>query len=852
MWQKVAPAVGAALFGVAVWVLARELDRIGFASLTASLAAVPRGSLAAALALTVLDYIVLTCNDQLAFTYARVQVNRARIALASFIGYAVSNSVGLALLSGTSARYRFYSRWGVTPSELSRIVTFYSGTFWVGLLLIGGASLAFAPSAGLDSVIARPLTLGAGILGLTAVAAYVVLCLRRTEPIRVRRFEIALPGRSLMIAQLVVSTLDWLLAASIIYALLPAPRPSLLTVTGAFAASQLVALASHVPGGLGVFEGMMFLILDDNVGPSGLAPALFLFRAIYYLLPLVVALVALLVDEARERRDHLSRWTGACHAVAVWAAPRILAVFTFASGALLLFSGATPAIPERISWLSRLVPLPLVELSHFAASLTGLALLLLSEAIAQRIDAAFYVTSVALAVGSVASLLRGAEYEEATVLALVLAGLLAARRHFTRRASLLEYPLSARWLGGVLTVVGASIWLGFFAYRHVGYANDLWWQFTVNGDAPRFLRASVAVTIAALVVAARQLLSPALPRHHELDVAATQEIDRVIAQQPRTLPYLAYLGDKSVLWNDTRTAFLMYAVRGRSCVALSDPVGPSGAARELVPRFLEICHQAALTPVFYEATGDMLEAFADHGLSVVKIGEEARVRLDTFTVSGNAHKSLRSSINRVEREGFTFRVAPPAEVDALLPELQDISDDWLERKGTAEKGFSLGYFNERYLRRFPVALIERDGRIEAFANLWPGPGRVELSADMMRYRASAPPGVMDTLFVRVATWGQAEAYLWFNLGMAPLSGIPSPAYGTTWNRLGQFVFRHGEAFYHFQGLRAYKQKFDPEWRPRYLAYPGGLALARVIGDVTALVAGGYRRLFVRRTGRRAA
>ena len=851
MWQKLAPFVGAALFGIAVWVLGRELDRIGFAALTASLASVPRGSLALALGLTALDYFVLTCNDQLAFTYARVQVNRARIALASFIGYAVSNNVGLALLSGASARYRFYSRWGVTPGELSRIVTFYSGTFWVGLLLIGGASLAFAPSAGLNSVIPRPVTLGAGLVGLATVAAYVVLCLRRTGPIRIRRFEVVLPGRSLMAAQLVVSTLDWLLAAAIVYALLPEPRPPLLTVTGAFAAAQLVALASHVPGGLGVFEGMMFLILDGNVAPSGLAPALFLFRVIYYLLPLAAALVTLLVDEARERRHHLTRWTGACHAVAVWAAPRILAVFTFASGALLLFSGATPAIPQRISWVAGLIPLPLVEASHFMASLTGLVLLLLSEAIAQRIDAAFYVTSAALAVGSLTSLLKGGDYEEATVLALVLAALVAARRHFTRRASLLEHPLSRGWLAAMLTVVGASVWLGFFAYRHVGYGNDLWWQFAIHGDAPRFLRASVAVTIVAFIVAVRQLLSPALPRHRGLDLEATRDIDRVVAQQPRTLPYLVYTGDKAILWNDPRTAFLMYAVRGRSCVALADPVGPPDAAKELLPRFLDICHQAALTPVFYEATADMLPSFADHGLAIVKIGEEARVRLETFSISGNSHKSLRSSLNRVDREGYTFRVAPATEVASLLPQLQDISDDWLERKGTAEKGFSLGYFNDAYLRRFPVAVIEREGRVEAFANLWPGPGRVELSPDLMRYRASAPPGVMDALFVRMMMWGRDQGYQWFNLGMAPLSGIPMQAHGATWNRLGQFVFRHGEAFYHFQGLRAYKAKFDPEWQARYLAYPGGLALARVIGDVTALIAGGYRRLFLR-VSRRAA
>lgn len=92
--------------------------------------------------------------------------------------------------------------------------------------------------------------------------------------------------------------------------------------------------------------------------------------------------------------------------------PAILSAFTFASGVVLLFSGATPAIPARVAWLSRVMPLPLVEVSHFAASLIGLLLLLLSRAIARRIDAAFYITSAALAIGCAASLLKGGDYEE--------------------------------------------------------------------------------------------------------------------------------------------------------------------------------------------------------------------------------------------------------------------------------------------------------------------------------------------------------------------------------------------------------------------------------------------------------
>jgi phosphatidylglycerol lysyltransferase len=533
------------------------------------------------------------------------------------------------------------------------------------------------------------------------------------------------------------------------------------------------------------------------------------------------------------------------------AIPRSLALLTFASGAVLLFSGATPAVPARIAWLSRIMPLPVMEVSHFTASIVGLVLLLLARSIARRVDAAFYVTAGALAIGSAASLLKGADYEEATLLALVLAALVQARHHFTRRARVFESCPSSGWLVSVLIVVAAFVWLGLFSYRHVAFSTDLWWRFEFDADAPRFLRASVGVVVAALLLSVRELLRPVFPMRPGAEPPTLGDIDSAIARQPRSTANLVYLGDKSLLWNADRTAFLMYAVHGASVVALGDPVGTAEAARPLIGQFVKMCDRVGLTPVFYEASIGRLGDFADHGLTAVKIGEEARVPLQAFSLAGSAFKTLRSAINRMNREGYTFRVIDAQAVRALIPELREVSDEWLRAKGISEKGFSLGYFNAEYLERFPMALIERGGRIDAFANLWTTPAHLEISPDLMRHRADAPPGTMDALFAQVMVWGREQGYTWFNLGMAPLSGLAPPAAGRAWARFGHFVYRHGEVFYNFQGLRAYKEKFNPDWEPRYLAYPGGLRLARVLADVAALVAGGYGRIF-RRGGRRAA
>jgi phosphatidylglycerol lysyltransferase len=167
-----------------------------------------------------------------------------------------------------------------------------------------------------------------------------------------------------------------------------------------------------------------------------------------------------------------------------------------------------------------------------------------------------------------------------------------------------------------------------------------------------------------------------------------------------------------------------------------------------------------------------------------------------------------------------------------------------------EKGFSLGFYSDEYVSRFPLAVVESEGRMEAFATVWPGPDGSELSVDLMRFREDAPKNVMEALLLHLMLWGKERGYRRFNLGMAPLSGLEMSAVAPAWTRVGTFLFHRGGALYNFQGLRTYKEKFHPVWEPRYLAYPGGLALPRITADVSALVAGGYRRIFRLRGGGR--
>jgi phosphatidylglycerol lysyltransferase len=781
----------------------------------------------------------------LAFKYVGKSVPLGPLVGVSMLAYAVAHSVGFAMLSGASVRYRFYSRWGVTAEELSRIVVSYSITFWLGLLALGGFALISSPLPGLADWSGHQYVPAAGWALLLAVAGFLVATVVRRQPLRIGQWTWSLPTPRLAVAQLLLSVLDWSLAGAALYVLLPPTDLSVVSFVGAYLVAVLLGMLSHVPGGVGVFESLMVLLLAPSLTAGQLLPALVAYRAVYYLLPLTLAMVALVVDEAIERRHHVTRAGAWLRVVTREITPQVLAIFTFLSGSVLLWSGATPASPGRLDLMDRLLPLGVVEGSHLIGSVVGAGLLILSQGLARRLDAAYYLTSILMVVGMAASLLKGFDYEEATLLLFVLVALRRAHSAFDRRAAIFETPFSPAWMAALAGSLAASIWLGFFAFKHVDYSNELWWQFELHGEASRFLRASVGALVVAILVVFARLLRHAAPAITPPTPADLSDAESLIARQPTTTPNLVLLADKAVLFDESRQAFLMYGVQGRTWVAMGDPVGPEELMPELIRSFIEKCDDFGGAPAFYEIGPKHMHRYADFGFTFVKLGEEATMNLAGLSLDGGRGKRYRQAMRRLERDGCVFRVVPAADVPALLPQLRAVSDDWLRHKAGSEKGFSLGFFDEAYLRRFPVAVVEREARVLAFGNLWMGADRIELSLDLMRYAEDAPQGVMEALLVHLAVWGHAEGYQRLALGMAPLSGFEQSPVATLWSRVGAFLYEHGDAVYSFQGLRAFKDKFDPSWEPRYLAYPGGLSLPRILADTSALIAGGYRELLLK-------
>lgn len=817
VWDRLKPFCMLVVLALALYLLAGTLRKYHYHDIVRVLTSYPARTLVFAALLTGCNYLVLTGYDVLAVRSVGRSLPYRNVGFASFMSYVFSYNIGLSLFGSSTMRYRFYSLWGVDGRDIAKIVAFCVSSFWLGLCVLGGVSLWFFPLASLPGV-----SWVVGLLLVALVVAYAVACHRRLGGIHVRSFSLEFPSFPIAIRQIAVSVADWLLAASVFYVLLPKGKPAFLSCVGIFITAQLVGAVSHVPGGIGVFESMIMLSLSRMIPSDQLFGTLVAYRGMYYLGPLLVGIVAFVLHEGYELKRKFASQANARARLLAPFVPTALASAVFLCGCVLLFSVATPSVHSRLAFLNPLVPLQLLEISHFVASLIGLALLCIASGLLRRIRVAYGMTLALLAGGMVTCLLKGFDWEEAVFLGCVLLVLVPARPLFYRKAALLSYDSGLPWIAAVGTVLCLTVWIGIFSYKHVQYSGKLWWEFALEKDAPRALRASLGVGVAAAALLLRELLSP-VPRLPLLRKESCQDkLDAVLPTSTTSSGNLALLGDKYFYFSEDGTAFVMYGMVNRLLVVMGDPVGNPQAFSSLLWSFTEKTRREGVTVVWYEITQASLTVAIELGMRIFKIGESAMLDLTAFTLQGGAGRKLRPACHRMEREGYTFSVLPKEQVPGRLGEMRAVSDAWLAVRNSKEKGFSLGFFDEAYLSRFPAAIVQRNGRIVAFSNLWSSGDGKELSVDLMRAFPDAPEGCMEYLFTQCMRWGQAEGFVRFDLGMAPLSGLQASEEAPLWKKGAHFLFQKGEGSYNFQGLRSFKQKFSPTWTPVYLALPSSV------------------------------
>lgn len=852
--RNVVPVVlGLGLFGAGLWALYRLLHKVHFADVLHEMKTMPASVLGIALLTTALAYLALIGYDWWALRYLDKKLPTRAVLLGGFLGYAFGNTIGVSVISGGAVRYRIYSAYGLNAFEVAALSSYIALAMGIGLTLVGVIALGLHPAAlaGLLPFDEALIQAGAlGIAGLTLAVLFGLSFSGRT--LRVRRFEISMPSPGILVGQLIVALFDSTMAAATLYVLLPAGAPDFVTFLAIYATATMVGVLSHVPGGVGVFETVVIAAMPPDTDVGTVAAALLLFRSIYFLLPFALAFVVVSLNEARLAGGWAARVFGEVSAplrpiftAISGAVPWLVGAWALGFGLYLMAVALMPSVRPGDS--DDLVGAILLEGGALVSAVMGIVLVILSQGLLRRISGAFWLTLAALAGGIVAAILNDVDWRSAAVIAVGALILLPFRHEFHRRTTITEGVFSPAWFAMIGALAIAATLFFFFAHEAMPYSPWSLTEFARDAATPRALRAGLAGSAVLLVFTVYLALQPVRRRRRDSGIVAVEKAVPVIAAQDDPQACLALSGDKELIFAPAEDAFIMYAPQRKSWVAFGDPIGASDSFDALAWEFYEQAQKANCRPVFYEVSARHLPIWIEMGLVLHKVGEEAVVRLQDFSLGGAKFKSMRAAFNRRQREGLVLDILQPPHSDELIATLGGISDAWLGTKAGREKGFSVGRFDAAYLDNFPIAVVRRSGRIVAFANiLAPGAGRM-IGIDLMRYLPEVADGMMEFLFLSLIEHYRAAGAEEFSLGVAPLAGLSERRTARLWNRFGRLMFRHGGAFYNFEGLRAFKQKFQPEWRPRYIALPPGLSPMLAMADVAILIAGGPRGLLPRPT-----
>jgi phosphatidylglycerol lysyltransferase len=646
-----------------------------------------------------------------------------------------------------------------------------------------------------------------------------------TQPRRVgRTFGIALSAHLVDLVTLFVLFLAFHQAVS----------PGVLV--GGYSMGILFWIVAITPQGIGIVEGVMALVFTSLGVPVERATVIALaFRGLTFWLPLLIGFVLIQRVRTFGARERLHLETFSVHAVAV---------LTGLMGVINVLSAVTPSLRARLAVLDQYMPFEVRISSHLTAALAGFALLLLADGLWRRKRLAWLLTLIVLVISGVSHMLKGLDYEE-TALALGLAiWLILQRHHFHAESDRPSVWQGIRVLAAALTFTLAYGGIGFYMLdRHFSVNFGLltalrqtvvmFSQFYNPGLEPmtrfgRYFADSIYIVgMVTLGYALLMLVRPVLIRQ-PATINEREHVQGIVEAHGRTsLARFVLLEDKSYYFHPGDSV-VAYVAKGRAAVALGDPIGPRQDTAAVIKGFTEFCSHNDWYAAFYQTLPETLGLYRAQGFNALDIGSEGIVYLDRFSLEGRDSKSLRSAVNRLTRINHRAEFRSPPLTDDTMEQLQAVSDEWLAHVHGSEKHFSLGWFEDNYIRNSPVMMVMTpEGECTAFANIVTEYQANEITIDLMRHRRQVENGTMDFLFTSLFQWAKEQGYATFNLGMSTITGMGSHDDDPAVERTIRFIAEHMNQFYNFKGISEFKEKYHPEWSPRYLIFPGVASLPAV-------------------------
>lgn len=605
-----------------------------------------------------------------------------------------------------------------------------------------------------------------------------------------------------------------------------------------YAVSMLFALVSFLPGGLGFAEASLAAVLVSFGVPTPIAAAIAVTdRVAETWIPSAVGLLMRplnrrTVDAGQGRETGFGR---------LLRTRRTAAGAVLGLGVVQLWLAATRRPIIDASAVALDPRSGALRDSRYLLLACGLALVIAARGLARGSQRAWVVALAATTASVFVHPIGRGDFLGAFIGLVALLALIGGRAKFRSRSDKVSTRTAAAWLlGGPLIVVAYGTLGLYFMDTEIAEGTTLWRAFDsalrllfvlppttlspLTRHANWFVDSVRVLGAAVFAIGVTMLTRPVLGKARQRRGDRARVATILDAYGTTALAHFHLLPDKTYVFSTDERAFVGFRRVGAVAVALGEPVGPAESALEAARAFVAACDANGWTPAFHQVTPTGAALLASVGFQALKIGEEAVIDLQTFTLEGKHFKRMRTQLRQLAAAGIVVEELSQPIDDSTMHELRDVSNAWLAEGGHRERTFTLGGFDEAELRRTRVIVARREQRIEAFVNIIPSYVGPDVTFDLMRRRPDSPNAVMDLLLVTLAERFCGEGPTGMNLGLAPLTNLDGR--GLASRSLRMIAERDATAF-NFNGLRAYKDKWRPRWEARFLLYPSELSLLRV-------------------------
>jgi phosphatidylglycerol lysyltransferase len=810
--------LGIIIFIVAITLLSHEMKNYSYQQIINTIKAIPSFKIIIALTSALAYYIILGGYDVIAFKFIQVPLKFKNVLFACFISNAIGNNTGYSMLFGGSIRYRLYSLYNVSMLNITKVLFFSAATIWFGLLILGGLVFTLSPvefsSHKFFFESSRPL----GLLFLTIIITYSLFSIFKSKPLKFFKWTITFPSIKITLWQMLLATADWVLASCTLYVLLPPDTISYVILLQIFLVAQMLGILSQVPGGMGVFETAIVMMLPSQTASATVLGALLAYRAIFYFFPLGIALILLASHEffrAKKRFKILARFYGGrMHSIV----PQALTISTFLSGTMILFSGVTTVSSSVINRLVVYIPSIILDFLHFSISIVGILLLFISRGLLLRIRTAYVWTVVLLSILFPLALINGYGYEKILALIVMLSLVIPSKKYFYRNLSLVTPKLNMMWFSTITAVFIGSVWIGFFVYKQDIYTltNFLTSLFSTS-DAGRFLRICIGMAIILLIVSLSELLKRARYKQAQM----SSDNIKSLANSSQYI-YSNYAFENRNLFYKDINSFIMYSQINNNSIVFGDPIGSDKSAKELIWDFKEMTDLKNTSPAFLYVGHKNLRIYDDMGMDIAPFGADANILLGTFSKDIQSLTEIKENVEKMDNN-YKFEIVDKTTFQQRKKYIDFIDFQWQKDFGNLKnKMFDIsGQFVNNYI------LVKKDGFVSAYAYLLLSQNKYEVFVSNVRYTSDCNENMLKYILFKSVCWAKENNYKWFNLGLTPTEKIILD--DDFIQKAKIFVF--AEHFkYDTNALIDFKFKFHPTLKNKYIVFYADKHLNQFLDD----------------------